>query len=425
MSDALYVVYDNEVAGLVTRLNNGRLRFDYDDEYRRKKSSTPLSVSMHLQVQSHPDSVISPWLSGLLPDNEAVIARWARYYQVSASSTFSLLSTPIGHDVAGAFRFATPAALDEVRERNGHVTWLNEDELARQLSELKADTTSWLGRYFQGHFSLAGAQAKTALLFANGKWGVPTGSIPTTHILKPAVSGFDGHDINEHLCLDAARRAGLVVSRSQIVSFRDESVLVIERYDRRVVNGEFVRIHQEDLCQALSVWPSYKYQSDGGPGPKDIVHLFRQVMSTRSKEDAIERFVGALAWNWIIGGTDGHAKNYSLVLSQGDIRLAPLYDIASALPYGTHERKLRLAMKVGGEYLVAPMRNLWPKVADDLDLDPDMVVEWVAELVRRAPDAMADAAGAIGDLSLNHPLTPRLVDLVGERARRCLRILGN
>jgi serine/threonine-protein kinase HipA len=148
-------------------------------------------------------------------------------------------------------------------------------------------------------------------------------------------------------------------------------------------------------------------------------------MSTRSKEDAIERFVGALAWNWIIGGTDGHAKNYSLVLSQGDIRLAPLYDIASALPYGTHERKLRLAMKVGGEYLVAPMRNLWPKVADDLDLDPDLTIERVVELVRRAPDAMADAARAIGDLSLNHPLTPRLVDLVGERARRCLRILGN
>ncbi|CAG4908916.1 type II toxin-antitoxin system HipA family toxin [Acidithrix sp. C25] len=425
MSDGLYVVYDNEVAGLVTRLNNGRLRFDYDDEYRRKINSTPLSVSMPLQVQSHPDSVISPWLSGLLPDNEAVIARWARYYQVGASSAFSLLSTPIGHDVAGAFRFATPEALDEVRERNGHVTWLNEDELARQLSELKADTTSWLGRYFQGHFSLAGAQAKTALLFANGKWGVPTGSIPTTHILKPAVSGFDGHDINEHLCLDAARRAGLVVSRSQIMSFGDESVLVIERYDRRVVNGEIVRIHQEDLCQALSVWPSYKYQSDGGPGPKDIVHLFRQVMSTRSKEDAIERFVGALAWNWIIGGTDGHAKNYSLVLSQGDIRLAPLYDIASALPYGTHERKLRLAMKVGDEYLVAPMRNLWPKVADDLDLDPDLTIERVVELVRRAPDAMTDAARAIGDLSLNHALTPHLVDLVSERARRCLRILGN
>jgi hypothetical protein len=71
------------------------------------------------------------------------------------------------------------------------------------------------------------------------------------------------------------------------------------------------------------------------------------------------------------------------------------------------------------------MRNLWPKVADDLDLDPDLTIERVVELVRRAPDAMADAARAIGDLSLNHPLTPRLVDLVGERARRCLRILGN
>ncbi|MDA8278641.1 MAG: type II toxin-antitoxin system HipA family toxin [Actinomycetota bacterium] len=425
MSDNLYVVFDNEIVGLITRQNNGRLRFDYDNDYRQKKSSTPLSVSMPLQVRSHPDSVIAPWLSGLLPDNDAVIERWARYYQVTASSTFSLLSTPIGHDVAGAFCFVTPDSLDEVRYRKGQVKWLSYDEMAMQLSELKADATSWLGRYFQGQFSLAGVQAKTALLFADGKWGVPTGSIPTTHILKPAVSGLDGHEVNEHLCLDAARRAGLLVSQSQIMRFGDELALVIERYDRRFVDGDIVRIHQEDLCQALSVWPSRKYQSDGGPGPKDIVNLFRQVMSTKSADDAIERFVGALAWNWIIGGADGHAKNYSLVLSQGDVRLAPPYDIASALPYGEHERKLRLAMKIGGEYLVAPMRNLWPKVADDLNLDQELVIELVTNLVRRAPEAMADAARAIGDLGLYHPLAPRLVDLVGERARRCLRIIGN
>ena len=90
MSDNLYVVFDNEIVGLITRQNNGRLRFDYDNDYRQKKSSTPLSVSMPLQVRSHPDSVIAPWLSGLLPDNDAVIERWARYYQVTASSTFSL-----------------------------------------------------------------------------------------------------------------------------------------------------------------------------------------------------------------------------------------------------------------------------------------------------------------------------------------------
>ena len=67
-------------------------------------------------------------------------------------------------------------------------------------------------------------------------------------------------------------------------------------------------------------------------------------------EDAVRRFADALIWNWLIGGTDAHAKNYSLLLAGNQIRLAPLYDIASALPYGTHERKLRFAMKLGGDY---------------------------------------------------------------------------
>jgi serine/threonine-protein kinase HipA len=71
------------------------------------------------------------------------------YYQIGASSTFSLLSTPIDHDVAGAFRFAAHDALDEAREGKGRVNWLNEGKLSRQLSDLKADAISWLGRYFR------------------------------------------------------------------------------------------------------------------------------------------------------------------------------------------------------------------------------------------------------------------------------------
>ena len=61
-----------------------------------------------------------------------------------------------------------------------------------------------------------------------------------------------------------------------------------------------------------------------------------------------------------MGGTDGHAKNYSLLLAGDQVRLAPLYDIASALPYGTHEKKLRLAMKIGDDYRVHPGQNSWP-----------------------------------------------------------------
>jgi len=424
VSDVLVVVLEDTVAGTVTRLRGGRLRFDYEDDYRQRVGATPLSVSMPVQVRTHPDSVITPWLWGLLPDNEAVLSRWARQFHASASSPFSMLSTPIGHDVAGAVRFAALDGLDDVMARKGTVTWLTDEDVAQRLRELREDSTAWLGRSFTGQFSLAGAQAKTALLLREGRWGEPSGPIATSHILKPAAVGLEDHDLNEHLCMDAARRAGLVVAHTRIARFDNESAMVIDRYDRRVIDGDVVRIHQEDLCQALSVHPARKYQNEGGPGPREIARLLREAMPPRVADEAILRFLDALAWNWVIGGTDAHAKNYSLLLAGGEVRLAPLYDIASALPYDLHERKLRFAMRIGRDYRVFPYHNGWPDAAADLELDADMTMRRVVEVVRRASSAFAEAASAPEIVALAHPLPPRIVDLVAERVERCLRLLG-
>ena len=210
--------------------------------------------------------------------------------------------------------------------------------------------------------------------------GIPSGPTPTTHILKPAIAGLADHDLNEHLCLDAARRCGLHAVRSRIARFGDQSAIVVDRYDRYPSGASFGRIHQEDLCQALAVPPTRKYQNEGGPGPTAIADLFRRAMPTRVAEQAVRGFADALIWNWLIGGTDAHAKNYSLLLAKGEARLAPLYDIASALPYGDHEKKLRLAMKIGGDYQLNPYRNRWPDAARDLGLP-------AGELVARAPRA--------------------------------------
>lgn len=156
----------------------------------------------------------------------------------------------------------------------------------------------------------------------------------TSHILKPALEGFDDHDLNEHLCLSAARRAGLMAANTRIASFDDQTAIVTERYDRVAQpNGWLRRIHQEDLCQALGLPPELKYQSEGGPTPRAIVDLLRQVLPGVAADDAVLRFLDALVLNWLICGTDAHAKNYSLLLAGRQVRLAPLYDVASALPY--------------------------------------------------------------------------------------------
>lgn len=424
MSEELVVLLGDRIAGRLEHTRRAGLRFEYDDEYRRRPDATPLSVSMPVEVGSHPDRVVTPWLWGLLPEDPVVLARWAREFHASATSPFSILSTPVGRDCAGAVRFAAATEADELAADRGRVRWLGEADVSRRLEELKEDATAWLGRTFVGQFSLAGAQAKTALLRRGRRWGVPSGGIPTSHILKPAVAGLDDHDLNEHLCLDAARRAGLVAVRSRVMRFDGASAIVIDRYDRRAAGRQLVRIHQEDLCQALSVHPSRKYESEGGPGAREIARLLRETMPPTAADDAVRRFVDALAWNWVIGGTDAHAKNYSILLSGKDVRLAPMYDVASALPYGADERKLRFAMRLGGRYDVYVRRDPWPKVAVELGLDVDVTVARVRALVERAPEAFADAAREPDVTRLRRRMAARLVDLVATRAAKCAQVLA-
>ncbi|MGO8960647.1 MAG: HipA N-terminal domain-containing protein [Streptosporangiaceae bacterium] len=75
MTDPLVVILGDRVAGTITRLPGSRLRFDYNQAYGSLPGATPLSVSMPTQIFSYPDRVIMPWLLGLLPDNDAVLAR--------------------------------------------------------------------------------------------------------------------------------------------------------------------------------------------------------------------------------------------------------------------------------------------------------------------------------------------------------------
>lgn len=421
MTDRLTVLMSGCVAAHLTRTDHD-LHLVYDRSYQARAEATPISLSLPLQVDRHESAAVKPWIAGLLPDNPDVLRRWAREFETS-SSPFDLLSTPIGEDCAGAVQFVAEERVDEVIRRPGQITWLTEDDVAGRLVALRSDTTAWLGPDFAGRFSLAGAQAKMALFFDGSRWGLPSGSVATTHILKPAIAGLDDHDLNEHICLAAARSVGLVAARTTVAQFVGETALVVERYDRVTTTAdELERVHQEDLCQALRTPPDRKYEADGGPTAAMITSLLRDVVRpAATARRSIEAFVDALIWNWIIAGTDAHAKNYSVLLAPGQVRLAPLYDLASALAYpGVDELKLKSAMKLGGDYrLKAHRASTWPKVARSVGADPERTVARVLELIDRAPDAFAEVASAPEVQTLERPLPGRLVDAVAGRAKRC------
>lgn len=422
MSELIALVNGREM-GRVTRSNRGRLAFGYAEEWRAARGGYPLSLSMPLAAIEHGHRPVEAFLWGLLPDNDVVLERWARRFQVSARDPFALIRH-VGEDCAGAVQFVRPGRLDAVL---GHgpveIEWLDERSIAERLRILRADHAAWRIPRDTGQFSLAGAQPKTALLYENGRWGIPSGRTPTTHILKPPTGEFDGHAENEHLCMRLASALGLITARSEVKWFEDEIAIAIERYDRQRTDAGLVRVHQEDTCQALAILPTRKYESDGGPGPRAIVELLR-TFSDRPNDD-VQRFVDALAFNWLIGGTDTHGKNYSLLIgTEGRSRLAPLYDIASILPYDFDLQRVRFAMKIGGEYRLRDIGpRQWRQLAVDLKLDRDTLVDRIRDLACAIPDRLADLHRAIEQEGLDHPLIHRLSDVLIERAGRCLRII--
>jgi serine/threonine-protein kinase HipA len=329
----------------------------------------------------------------------------------------------VGEDVPGAAQFITPERLEAIQSADElTVQWLTEDELAQRLQQLRADISAVRLPGDIGKMSLPGAQAKTALYWdqTSNRWGVPGGRTPTTHIIKPCVPGFDGMVENEHMVQELAARLGLPAAVSRVLKL-DQAYIVIERYDRLPSgSGNFQRIHQEDMCQALIVLPTRKYQEDGGPGVKQIAECLRRVSA--DPEGDVYRFAQANVFNWLIGGTDAHAKNYSLLIGAGDeVLLAPFYDLSSQLPY---EKLIaqRLAMKIGDRYEIRKIGTAeWRKFAQACAIEEDRLLSGITGMARSLPDAMATVRDqAVAD-GLSKNVVMSLADQIIGHARERLR----
>lgn len=428
----LRVVMSGQPAGWLRRDPHGSVSLQYDTQYATGSTATPLSVALPLVEAAHRGAHLNAWLANLLPDNDRVRQRWATQYQVSASSPYALLAH-VGADCAGAVQFLREDQLDQVDQ--GGLTLLTDEQVGELLAALVADPAAFTPLHEGGQFSLAGGQAKVALRWDGRRWSEPWGSEPSTHILKPPMPNLAFQELNEHLCLRLARSLDLPAADSEVQNIAGQQAIVVRRYDRVELNAQLVRLHQEDLCQALGVQPGNKYQSDGGPGPEQIVAVLRRVMPVGVAEAAIGTFLDALALSWVIGATDSHAKNYSLLLSGPAVRLAPLYDVNSVLPYLAAERRgvspgqvsmhtARLAMSVGGRALLNDLdADAWTQLASTIRLPPAQVLDRIASVVERTPaaaDTVFEAATANGALTpLQLAFVERMRDLIIERAGVC------
>ena len=397
----------------------GRISLTYEGAWRERRGAIPISLSMPMTAAAHTGAKVGAFIWGLLPDNEQIIQEWARRFHVSARQPFGLIGA-VGEDCAGAVQFVVPDRVGAVLsgELDG-VEWLSTAQIAERLAGLRTNRGAWRRVGDGGQFSLAGAQPKIALIQQNGQWGIPTGRVPTTHILKPPSADLEAQVENEHFCLSVLGRLGLPFAQSHVQSFDGEIAIVVERYDRLVTETGVVRIHQEDFCQALGVMPDRKYQNEGGPGLRDIISLIREV--SESPQEDVQTLIDATIFNWIVGGSDAHAKNFSLLLSAGGrARLAPIYDVARVLPYAPQVQfqDVKLAMKIGGEYRLSEinMRH-WSRFAEENRIDVDQVRERISLIADQLPDVSSDVRDQIARDGAGHAINDKLAAICSDRAK--------
>lgn len=346
----MHVLYDNKVIAKLTLSDNDDLDLIYTDEWKREGFALSPFLPLHEPIDKRD---VKNFILNLLPEGDGLEAL-SKLFHISKANSFALLNA-IGNETSGALSFGTSGFIEtSFRE-------VSKEELRVRIKERKnTPITIWDGKV---RLSLAGVQEKLPIAILNGKFGFAEGNLASTHILK-----FDTSNthlvLNEFLSLHLARKAGLVVNKAQIDFFDHEPVLVVERFDRKILaNGtEVQKLHVIDGCQLLSLAPSYKYERNFGSA-RDVQTVrqgasFRKLIQNETKMDIPVFFKKALLdWslvNLCLGNSDAHGKNISFFVQKSTLTLAPFYDIVNVKLYDTYDQDL--AMAIGDEFEIESVK---------------------------------------------------------------------
>ena len=360
MTKSLSVRLHGKEIGILT-LVNGKMQFTYN-----KNIQKPISLSLPIQEAPFKEKACRAFFGGLLPENPNMRKILAEKYNISINDDFKLLEA-IGHDCAGAISFHHPD--EPINEENMYKlsgTVLTNEELKKLIEELPYRP------YMGKRLSLAGAQEKAAICVYDDKFILPDDKVPTTHIIKTALPKYIQLIQNEYICMKAAKKIGLNVANVDIKKIDDLEFLLVERFDRIIydcsLNSDpkpaYERILQEDFAQALGVQSRDKYSITF----KDCLKVLDQTQAPAVDKNA---FIKQVIFNYLIGNTDAHGKNFSIYWFFDKINLTPAYDLLSSSIYDCEQR---IAMKIGkAKYYNDITEKDWELFAQDLDISSKIV----------------------------------------------------
>ena len=411
MSQSLNVLLRDQRVGTLWLDEGRRFVFQYTEAWLEQAQAVPLSIHLPLRASVFDDLQARPFFANLLPESELrrVIAR---RLGLSEQNDFALLEV-MGGECAGAVSLLPDGQLPD---GTPEYRPLAADELDQLVDELP--NRPMLAGEAGIRLSLAGAQNKLPVFFDGKAVHLPMGGAASSHILKPPIERVAHSVENETFCMQLARAVGLNVPRTEILQ-QAKPLYVVTRYDReRSSSGELLRIHQEDFCQALGVPPDTKYEAEGGPSLAQCFTLVRE-QSTQPAAD-IGALLDWVIFNVLIGNADAHAKNVSLLLTDGGPQLAPFYDLMCTALYP--ELAERMAMKVGGEnrpdWII---ERKWQAFADEVGIKYRLIEKKLKDFSESLPDQAAKTAQALTQLYGNCAIYKEIQELIKARCAKTQR----
>lgn len=305
----------------------GRWAFQYTADWLASPESFALSPQLSLQSEPHIDNAsqrqVQWYFDNLLPE-EGQRTLLAQDATIEQADTFSLLAH-YGAESAGSLTLRSEN--DPVDSSVNTAKDLSDAALQQRIDQLP---TLPLAHGAVKRMSLAGAQHKLAVVYQQNHLYEPQGSAASTHILKPdhLSTAFPQSVINEWFMMKLAKNVGLTVPEVHR-HYVPSAVYIIERFDRRRVDGQVERLHSIDACQLLGMDASYKYQQGSVERLVELASACRSTALTRT------RLYSWLVFNVLVGNTDAHLKNLSFMVSVDGIELAPIYDLLSTAVYET------------------------------------------------------------------------------------------
>ncbi|CAN5889815.1 type II toxin-antitoxin system HipA family toxin [soil metagenome] len=412
----LVVRYEARTVGTLTS-DDARFGLTYDSRWLSAKDAFAVSASLPLRAEPYLDGAAHTFFANLLPEGgarEAVCRRLG----ISLDNDQALLRA-IGGECAGALSVVEASSRPVDPE-----SYAYEKLDRRRLHKLVAkDAVPLLLGGPPTRLSLAGAQDKLPVAVFDGTVYLPLEGAPSTHILKLPDARFKHIPLNEAFVMGLAARIGMATAPTELFLGIDPPGLLVERYDRRrEPDGSHVtRLHQEDLCQALGLASSSKYEQEGGPGISATL-AFVSKHSAKPLDD-IQRVIDWQAFNAVVGNCDGHGKNLSFLYTQRELVVSPFYDLLSTRQYDGLDANL--AMSVGGRRNPAELHRLqWEQLAKEARIGARLVLDRVGNVARRCIEELPAWTGEYRERYGRRSVLETLPAWIKKNAQKTLRQLA-